>query len=41
MGDELSDDLKVLACWVNDGDTLSKTWSLEAMSRVERKDIYF
>lgn len=26
--EELNDDLKVLACWVSDGATLSKTWSL-------------
>lgn len=41
MGDELNDDLKVLACWVNDGDTLSKTWSLEQKVELRGKMIYF
>lgn len=27
--EELRDDFKVLACWVSDGATLSKTWCLE------------
>lgn len=39
--EELNDDLKVLACRVSDGATLSKTWSLGHWAELRGKIIYF